>query len=350
MPKPPRQLLWHSLTTDSYPVVTSVSFLRDGTLATFNDDGSVRLWSTASGRVRRVVRLQNAPMCGTFASPMMFSPDGSFLASTECEARSVRVWRTQTGQNREFSAPSGAYVSTGAAGEYGDAKYLAFSPDNRLLAVAGSGGVLLYRLADGALLRRLPTRLPVSSLAFSPNGRLLAGTGGNFNKGTYYMKGGSDGEVKLWSVGTGKEHAKFAPFSLPMTAVAFAPDGGTLALAVHRGGASLWSVRNGLFLRALSAGVHTPSKGFHGRVAVGPIVPSVHAFAFSANGRFFAGASDRAVHLWNAKGKFLRSYTLLNAPQHMGTADVGALNFSRDGRKLAASNLRERAATIWELP
>jgi len=98
---------------------------------------------------------------------------------------------------------------------------LAFSPDGKLLAVAGFHEVLLYS-ADGSklLARLIGLSERVQSLAFSPNGKRLAVSGG---------APGRFGEVQIWDVETQK-----LKLSVPVTfdtinGVSWSPDGSKVA-------------------------------------------------------------------------------------------------------------------------
>jgi WD40 repeat protein len=68
---------------------------------------------------------------------------------------------------------------------------VAFSPDGTLLAAAGGyeKAILLWRVESGELLRSLPHDEQSMAIAFSPDGRLLA-------------VGGFDGQVYLWGIPT----------------------------------------------------------------------------------------------------------------------------------------------------
>jgi WD40 repeat protein/mono/diheme cytochrome c family protein len=98
---------------------------------------------------------------------------------------------------------------------------LAFSPDDKLLAVTGYHEVLLYS-ADGEKLEARLVGLSerIQSLAFSPDGKLLAVAGGD---------PGRFGEIQIWEV----EKRKLK-LSVPVTydtvyGVSWAPDGSKVA-------------------------------------------------------------------------------------------------------------------------
>ena len=75
---------------------------------------------------------------------------------------------------------------------------VAFSPDGKLLATAGNA-IKLWDVSSGKQLRALAGHSPmyplpsmVSSIAFSPDGKYLA-------------SGGMDNQIKLWDVASGRE-------------------------------------------------------------------------------------------------------------------------------------------------
>src|SRR4051812_13691687 len=67
----------------------------------------------------------------------------------------------------------------------------------------------------------------VRSLAFSPDGKLLASAG-------------HDRLVSLWSVATGKELARCAGHEADVTCVSWSPDGRTLVSGADDGTVRLW--------------------------------------------------------------------------------------------------------------
>ncbi len=96
-----------------------------------------------------------------------------------------------------------------------------YSPDGKLLAVAGYHEILLHKADGSGLVARLVGLSErVQSLAFSPDGKLLAATGGD---------PGRFGEVQIWDVAKKK-----LQLSLPLTydtvyGASWSPDGSKVA-------------------------------------------------------------------------------------------------------------------------
>lgn len=156
-------------------------------------------------------------------------------------------------------------------------------------------------LADGPAELKGHSAL-VYSLAFSPDGKLLA-------------TAGFDNTVKLWDFPAGKETRTLSGHTGPVYCVAFSPDGGTLASSSQDQTIRLWNVADGKFLREL--------KGHTG------IVDSI---AFSPDGKLLAsGSADKSVRLWDpGEGKEVK-----NLGNHPGS--VYCVAFSPDGKLLASA-------------
>jgi WD40 repeat protein len=76
--------------------VYSVAFSPDGkTVASASDDGTVRLWDTATGAYRQTLEGHS-----DYVNSVAFSPDGKTVASASYD-RMVRLWDTTTGAHRQ---------------------------------------------------------------------------------------------------------------------------------------------------------------------------------------------------------------------------------------------------------
>ncbi|MFJ9588649.1 nSTAND1 domain-containing NTPase [Streptomyces acidicola] len=332
--------LRHRLTGHPYSVVT-VAFSPDGrALASSDNGGTMRLWDTATGRLRR-----NQPEGGAAAvafavaftpdgrtmaiaspdgvelrdttdgrttkrldkptvdsSPMAFSPDGRTLIISSV-GQKTELWDTATGRIRARLAEQSNDVCS-----------LAFATDGRTLATGGfDGGVELWDAATGRLRRSLPRHTaPVASMAFSPDGRALATS--------------SDGGVKLWDPEAGSLRESLVGYTAPIS-MAFSPDGRTLATGSTDNTVRLWETDTGQLPRGLPG--HT-----------GPVL----SLAFSPDGSTLAtGAGDRTVRLWDVMAD--QSRPLLSNPRK----EIASVAFSPDGRTMATGGSSDQAVQLWDM-
>jgi DNA-binding beta-propeller fold protein YncE len=195
---------------------------------------------------------------------------------------------------------------------------LAFSPDGSLLAVGRYQAVELLSPRDSSNLGHLGGHISqVRALAFSPDGKTIASAGGN---------PAQFGEIKIWSVKERKELRTIRGHGDNIFALAFSPDGSKLATASYDRLIKIWDPQTGSELATLKD--HTDA---------------VFALAFSPDGRRLASASaDRTVKIWEvASGN--RLFTLGDALDGLQT-----LAFHPNGKQLAAAG-NDRVIRIWEL-
>jgi WD40 repeat protein len=217
----------------------SIEYAPDGRrLAVAGGGGGVGVWEAGSGR--RLGPLLRAPrgrrpgkshLWSDVGSPnvqaLAFGSDG-MLAAAEAGG-AVRIWDID---RRKLIGPP-LRLPRFVLG-------LAFSPDGSRLAIpfgaldeGGEGaGVEVRDVRTGERLARLPSHGQVRSVAFSPDGRLLAG-------------GQVGGTALLWATGTWRRAGQ--PRGLqeaPTLGVAFSPDARTLATSYGDGTVVLWDVES----------------------------------------------------------------------------------------------------------
>lgn len=288
--------------------VVSLSFSPDDSmLVSGAQDGTVRIWQVSSGD-----NLFISEVGGT--TDVAFSPNGELLATVSRASSSEFGYLPTV---RVLRASDGAMLRIlDTYNYYSDSVYsVAFSPDGALLAATTSNGLKLWRVSDWSLVRVLPIYSP---FVFSPNSRLIATP----RDRSVYIYRLSDG--MLLRVLTGHQDA--------VRSVAFTPDGRLLASAGDDGTIRLYRTVDGS-----PAGVLTAHTG------------KVFSIAFSPNGKLLASAGeDATIRLWRTA-----DWSLLRT---MGSLYDTRVTFSPDGKLLLSwnaptdsSNQPDGQITVWRV-
>jgi RNA polymerase sigma factor (sigma-70 family) len=338
--------------------VTRIDFSADGKmLASVATDGTLRLWEVASGKeIRKLsgwdaVKQIPVGLLGDIHPWVKFSPDGKMLVSKD--GGNVRLWEVASGKEiRRLLdvraaggiglVPQGNPQGQGGMPANGPApgvpRNAAFSPDGKIVAVGfGSGvevgypnpdhlskaSVCLWETLTGKLIREIVVKAEVRAVAFSPDGKTLAAAISDYRKPDYL--------IHLYDWTTGKKIGELVGHSRDVCSLAFAPDGKTLASAARDGTIRLWDPATGKDLRPDDG-----NQASAGTIAVSPDGKTVAT----------AGLDNNTIVLWEATtGKVIRR---IAAPPPakpdalprfaLYKERVWSLAFSPDGKMLASGS------------
>ena len=257
--------------------------------------GSLELWDgQAAACLHRMEPNENVPFLA-----LRFAGDGDELWACRADGQ-VRSWGSASGRpGMAWSIEVSEDHPLTAACFDTDATRLAVGQDD--------GSVRLFRRGNSKCLLRLRTaRFAVSSLAWSPDNRLLAA-------------GAEDGSVLVWD-GEGVPWLQLPGSPDRVSVLQFTPDGRWLLVGGRNGGMKMWDTHTG---EPLLTGLHLPG-------------------AFAPDGRSFAGASAKDV-----------AFCTLLPPQeglyHLRAdrVTVQQLAWSRSNRHLASLDSRFEVC-VWD--
>jgi WD40 repeat protein len=232
---------------------------------------------------------------------------GTLLAA--CERGTIQVWKKDV----LLGIRSGSGTSNRLSGHQGPVVALV-GQGGRIVASAGADQkIVLWLLPEGISLQQWTSPTVVHALTMSPDGKLLAG-------------GGEDRLVHLWEVPGTKSKANLAEHRDWVCALAFDPVGKHLASSDYQGKVILWDVSVAKKLRDLTPRPMPPPKEGMDPVPAG-------ALAFSPDGKTLAVGSDNGlIQLVNVlDGKLLRPM-----PGH--TSAVTSLRYHPGGNLLASAS------------
>jgi len=283
--------------------VVSLAFSDDSTsILSGGNDNVVIVWEvTAKTRLGHVL-VENS----NTVNSVVISPDGQTLAAGDQWDGSIQLW------NLESMQP----LAPPLRGHTARIRSLAFSPDGNLLASAGDDRiVILWDVASQKELARLFGHTQqVMSVAFSPDSKVLASAG-------------KEGIIFLWSTDSLQPIAKLEGHNRWILGVTFSPDGLSLASGSWDKSVRLWNISTGVGTKLEREGLDL-----------------VSAVAFTPDGQLLAsGGHPGDIYLWDVPAQS-PSGELLTGHR----AGINIVAFNRDGKFMATAS-KDGDIVLWDM-
>ena len=299
-----------TFTTGHNDKVKSVAFFEnDTTLATASLNGTVEIWSLMS--LQEITTFTDGHSDSTWTTAL--SPDAKYFASQSRkyftsqgsnnggEAENLRVWEIASG--REFPIPfhpQGPTITT-------------FSPDKYMTAANDKQGIRIWQIDTGTELFHINKKVSFfnGQLIFSPDGNRFA------------VLRSANSKPQVWDITTQNDITP--PDMEPAQAVAFSPDGVTLATGSSHG-INLWN------LNADKENAHTKLPGE---------LWGLKVLRYSPDGTILVGSAGTSLNLIDVQ----TGDVIGNLTGH--TNWIPTLVFSHNGERLATGSM-DGTVILWD--
>lgn len=286
---------------------------------------SVGIWFYDPDTGKALDLLPQTNCASTFA--FAYSPDGTIIARAVNNS-SVQLWNVTTKRRIGTFTKYGREITA-----------IAYALDGTTIVSGNSDGAA--RVWDTTTMQRIGTlrgyhTSGVTSVTYSPDGTTIA-TGGSTGAG---WRNNEDNTVQLWDAFTGKRKIKLTGHTKRITAIAYSPDGNTIATASWDTTVRLWDSANGKHKTTLK---HT--QGINALLPWERYNNAVNVIVYSPDGNTIAtGTRKGKVCLWDTR-TMKRKTTLTGH-----TSRVTSIAYSPDGNTIATASGRwhgDNTVRLW---
>ncbi|KAG8935735.1 hypothetical protein FRC03_008440, partial [Tulasnella sp. 419] len=181
-------------------------------VASGSPDETVILWDPGNGSLLRTLDGASSDLWS-----IRFSPNGTQIVAPSCDS-DIIIWDTETGavQSR-LQYPSNIFS-------------IAFSPDGTLLAFASGREVIIWDYKSRTISRKLQEA--ACCVTFSRDGRLIATGRGN-------------SQIVTWDITSDSQIGVFNGHTKLVKSLAVSPDGSRIISGSYDGTAAVWDMKSG---------------------------------------------------------------------------------------------------------
>lgn len=208
---------------DSFSIVQTISPISGGAMSIAASPDGKLLALGISDNKTQILNAENGSVVRNLKSKyggwaVAFSPNSETIISGTSQG--ILKWQTATG-----------IWELTKGGQDKAVKAIAFSHDGKLLAGGGSGFIYIWNVEDGSLLNQIEENRygAVYSLDFSPDDSML-------------VSGTADATIRLWQVSSAELLKELSGHTSPVFGVCFSPDGKNIASGANEGSIRIWGL------------------------------------------------------------------------------------------------------------